>query len=537
MNMETNVNSRFVLLTALALFVYAVALAQSSPAFKPPSAARKVYERAHKAENKKRIEEARHGYEAAIALFPDYEEAWCSLGLLHAEHDEFAAAMHSFRQAIRSDPKGICPYLPLAMLQHGAGDWNALVETTDRMLRLDSIDYPLAHLLKAAGHYNLGEYDEAEKAARSAEALDNRSFPKIWEVLGWTSTVKHNDVAAISQFQEYMKSMPDDPGAPVVRRALGHLMERHPDIPREASSKPVFRADANLALLQFQLTPKRGQLTRQLAPEDIEIREDGVAQKAKLFEAGRSYQSSIPVEITLLFDYSDSIVVPGTLDPYVFHASILDEFENVSIAIYGFSADLNRTTKPTRNARTLQKAMDAVQTLPAQNTRLFGAIRDVVRDAAEGRSGVIRMIVVFSDGVSAGQGFCGANSCDLDDSLVYGAAADVARKFGISIYPVVLVNSYYANASPRYMLLEGNPSIQHYINLAETTGGRSFIRNQTDSVIPDILKTLAKEVLANTYVAGYYTTTSEKPKEHEAKVLLRNQGIGQLTGGSRIVVY
>ncbi len=483
------------------------------------------------------MEEARRGYEAAISLFPDYEEAWCSLGLLQAEHDEFVAAMHSFRQAIRSDPKGICPYLPLAMLQHGAGDWNALVETTDRMLRLDSIDYPLAHLLNAAGHYNLGEFDEAEKAARAAEALDSRAFPQIWQVLGWTSTVKHNDVAAIGQFQQYLKSLPDDPGAPPVRRALSHLMEQHPDIPLEASSMPVFRTNANLTLLQFQVAPKPGSLIKRLGPEDIEVLEDGVPQKAQLFDAGRSYQSSIPVEITLLFDCSSSVVVPGTLDPHVFQESILDEYENVSIAIYGFSDDLTRLTKPTRNGRTLQKAMDAVQNVPVRNTRLFGAIRDVVRDAVEGRSGVIRMIVVFSDGVSAGQGFCGPNFCDLDDELVYGAAAESAREHGVSIYPVVLANFYYANASPKFLMLNVEPSIQHYVALAEKTGGRSFLRNQTDSVIPTILKTLAKEVLANTYVAGYYTKTSEKPKEHEAKVLLRNQGIGQLTGGSRIVVH
>ncbi len=53
-------------------------------------------------------------------------------------------------RAIGSDPKDICPYLPLAMLERGAGDWNALVEVTDRMLRLDSIDYLLAHVLNAA---------------------------------------------------------------------------------------------------------------------------------------------------------------------------------------------------------------------------------------------------------------------------------------------------------------------------------------------------------------------------------------------------
>jgi VWFA-related protein len=522
------IGTRCVRFGLLAIPVVILALAQTAEPPKPPSAARKLYERARKAADKRRIEEARRSYEAAIALFPDYQEAWCSLGLLQAEHDEFAAAMHSFRQAIRSDPKGICPYLPMAMLEHGAGDWNALVETTDRMLRLDSIDYPLAHLLKAAGHYNLGEYEEAEKAARAAEALDSRNFPKIWEVLGWTSVKKRNDVAAISQFQQYLTLLPDDPEAPAARRALGHLMERHPDIPREASSGPVFRVDSNLALLQFQLTPKRGQLIRRLTPGDIEVREDGVPQKTKLFEAGRSYEASIPVEITLLFDTSASLSAMGTVDPYMFHENILDEYENVSIAIYSFSDDLTRITKPTRDARTLKRAMDAVLTRPARNTRVFGAIRDVVREAAEGRSGVIRMIVVFSDGISETEGY--------DDEFRDDTTAVSARELGVGVYPVLLVNSYYASAT-QYMVAHGNPSIQHYTDLAEKTGGRRFVQIPTASALPSILKALSKEVLAYTHVAGYYTDASQKPKQHEAKVLLRNQGIGQLTGGSRIVVH
>jgi hypothetical protein len=52
---------------------------------------------------------------------------------MQAERDEFRAATKSFRISIRSDPKYICPYLPLAMLERGAGDWEALIEVTDRM--------------------------------------------------------------------------------------------------------------------------------------------------------------------------------------------------------------------------------------------------------------------------------------------------------------------------------------------------------------------------------------------------------------------
>ncbi len=522
----TGADRRIVWVLAILAVPLAAMLAQSAAPPKAPAAARRAYQRAQKAEDKKRIEEARQGYEAAIALFPDYEEAWCSLGLLQAEHAEFAAAMRSFRQAIRSDPRGICPYLPLAMLEHDAKDWNALVEVTDRMLRLDSIDYPLAYFLKAAGHYNLGEYEEAEQAARAAQALDNRSFPQTWELLGWLSVRERTDVAAMGHFEQYLESMPGGAGVPAVRRVLARLMEVHPEVPREAFTGPVFTADANLALLQFRITPKPGELIRPLGSGDAEIQEDGVPQKTGFYEAGRSYESSIPVEILLLLDRSDSITALRTLDPYVFHENILDEYENVSIGIYAFSDDFVRLTKPTRDARTLKRALDAVQLVRPGFTPLFRSIERTIRDAAEGRTGVIRLLVVFSDGFSYDR---------LGDQLASGAAARAARELGVAIYPVLLVNSYY-DAYPGF-LAEGGRSLLDYSKLAEQTGGQSFVRPMNDLVLPVILRALAKDVLAHTHVAGYYTNKSDKPKRHEAQVVLRRPDMGQLKGGSRVVVH
>ena len=292
--------------------------------------------------------QAKSGYQTAVALYPDYEAAWCALGAIEAQDGEFAAARKSFHQAIRSDPKAICPYLPLAVIEHEARDWNALLEATDRLLRLDSVDYPIAHLLKAAAHYNLGEYAEAEQSARAAEALDNVHYPKIWEVLGWASERRGNDVSAMGQFDKYLDSVPMSADTALVRAALSRLAARHPEIPKEDFSSPTFRVETNLAQVQFQITPKRGQAIQALRPEDIEIREDGVPKPTRLFEVGRSYQTGVPVEIWLLIDCSASMISIADFDLYAFNTSLLDEYENVSVAMCAFSDEWIRFTKPTR---------------------------------------------------------------------------------------------------------------------------------------------------------------------------------------------
>src|SRR4051812_25305507 len=99
------------LLAAPLLLSAAALLAQAPAPRNPPRAARQALSRAGEAEGKKQVPEARRYYESAVALYPDYAEAWCGLGLLQAGQDEFAAAIRSFRRALSSDPKQICPYL------------------------------------------------------------------------------------------------------------------------------------------------------------------------------------------------------------------------------------------------------------------------------------------------------------------------------------------------------------------------------------------------------------------------------------------
>jgi len=65
----------------------------------------------------------------------------------------------------------------------------------------------------------------------------------------------------------------------------------------------------------------------------------GRRRKIAVFEGGRFYPRTVPVEISLLFDCSGSMAMAGLINPHVFGPNLLDEFENVRIAIYGFSDD------------------------------------------------------------------------------------------------------------------------------------------------------------------------------------------------------
>src|SRR5947208_16772097 len=147
-----------------------------------------------------------------------------------------------------------------------------------------------------------------------------------------------------------------------------------------AQSPATFRVDSKLALVRFQVSPKRGEFVTDLRPEDIEIREDGVPQPIALFEGGRFYPRRLPVEVALLFDCSMSVQDAGKLNPRVFRRGLLEEYENASLAIYAFSDKLVRLAAATRTAADLRAALETVGKFPAGKTPLFEYITATMRE-------------------------------------------------------------------------------------------------------------------------------------------------------------
>ncbi len=130
--------------------------------------------------------------------------------------------------------------------------------------------------------------------------------------------------------------------------------------PAAGQPGPTFRSDTNLVTVRFQMTPKKGQ-TADLRPEDIELREDGVPVKVSAFQGGQLYPPSIPVEVNLLFDDlrpPSGTTVPRWLQSQTLDLASIDDRGLVSVAVWAFNGDLVRLTPPTRDAATLNHAIE-----------------------------------------------------------------------------------------------------------------------------------------------------------------------------------
>jgi VWFA-related protein len=494
---------------AAALLLPAVVLAANEA-----REARKIFAKAVNAAKARRTEEARRGFERAVALDPGFADAWHALGKAYAESGRYPDARRCFETAIQADPGVADPLLSLAMLQHSNGEWDHLIATTERVIQIDRYNWPLAWLFHGAAHYNVRRLDEAEKSAREAVRLDpGRRFSRSVHLLGEILLARGDWAGAARQFRDFLKLAPRDPDAESIRTRLARLdgwMENAPPEPA------TFRVTTELTLVRFQVTPDRKQFLTDLRPDDIELRENGVPQTIALFEGGRLYPRTVPIEVTLLFDCSGSVRLSGRLDPYVFQTSLLDEFENVSVAIYGFSDALIRLTTPTRDRRRLKEALNGVLAVPSGGTPLFQSIGEAARQAASTGANAVRLLVVISDGLADVFGDAGR--------VQHATQAAVAN--GIAIYPVVLSVAGLEH-------FPGRHSVPEFVKLAAATGGQSFGETVSEDLLARVLRGIAQQ-LRYDYVAGYYRSSPGDDRKHDVEVRWRSAPRGQIVGGRRV---
>jgi len=315
---------------------------------------------------------------------------------------------------------------------------------------------------------------------------------------------------------------------------------------RPEQEAPVFRSEAALALVRFHVVRKHNYVD-DLKREDVILLEDGSPREFSVFEGGRSAPRTIPIEMSLLFDTSGSVTEAGLLDPLAYQATLLDNLENVRLAVYAFNSTLTRYCGPTRDPAELAAALGRVRdsqsgaagtqvkTIPLQlppgrkgvpATWLFEAIMAAAKDSAAEPGQATRMLVVFSDG------FPTTNTRPEE-------AVSLLSELGIPLYPVVLGHADLAARKAGRQL--GWPEMAEmymadFASLADLTGGRSFDPPVIDvAVVRQILAAMAGQVLCE-YVVGFQPgQSSGAPRPHRLQVKLRSKDLGTVGGGFRTV--
>jgi len=191
---------------------------------KAPRAARKALEKGLDLAKKDKPEEAIASLREAVHVYPEFAFAWCELGKLQVKNDHAPDAHESFEAAAKAEPRWPEPYLHLAVMAVKAHDWKEVAGNTERVLQLNTFQYPQAYFLHGAANFNLHHIDVAETDALAADKLDiQHQFPQIQKLLGAIYGERHRYADAADKLRAYLLLAPDAEDAVEARRQLTEM--------------------------------------------------------------------------------------------------------------------------------------------------------------------------------------------------------------------------------------------------------------------------------------------------------------------------
>ncbi len=172
-----------------------------------PEPAVEAYRRAGKELDKKKpnYKQAAKRLEEAVALFPNYAEAWNLLGEARIGLGDIEGAREALQRAVAADPNYILPYHTLAAMELEKFRWKEALTFTSKLVEL----YPggaQGHYYHGLAHYSLGEYDDAMKSFLVIEkGGDGQKFPQSVLMLGDILARKGQILESAKRLRRYLE--------------------------------------------------------------------------------------------------------------------------------------------------------------------------------------------------------------------------------------------------------------------------------------------------------------------------------------------
>jgi tetratricopeptide (TPR) repeat protein len=210
----------------------------SATTLKAPKNARKAFDKARKAMEKQKWDQARPQLENATKIYPQYAAAWLELGRVYQVSGDLAQAKHACEQSIAADPKFVPPYLQLGTIFNQERKWRELADVTATAIKLNPY-VPAAYVLNAMSNFRLGDLKGAEASAREAIKLDGgQTYPEAEYTLGITLGSQGDYNGAVEHLRRYLELVPNSPGADAVKKQLTEFEQLTKAAPPSAAAAP-----------------------------------------------------------------------------------------------------------------------------------------------------------------------------------------------------------------------------------------------------------------------------------------------------------
>lgn len=191
---------------------------------KAPKEAKKSFDKGTSLAAANKPVDAAVNFQKAVAIYPEYADAWVGLGLAESQAGSREAARADFQKAMELDEKLVTPWQELGYLASDESRWADAVRYLDRAVRLDPMSSAKAWYFDAVAHYNSGHFDLAERSVRAEMKLDRN--PRAEYLLGLVLIARKDTEGGAAAMRAYLQSWPNGDDAESAKRQLGRLQAR-----------------------------------------------------------------------------------------------------------------------------------------------------------------------------------------------------------------------------------------------------------------------------------------------------------------------
>lgn len=187
-----------------------------------PRKAEKEFQKGARAMDQKNWSEARMLFERAIAIYPDYDRAYNSLGVAALNAGDLAAAQRAFEKAIRLNGIYGEAYRNLARVllsEHKYAEADGVLKKSLQSEPLNTWTLTYA----AYAELLTGKFGEAITNARKVHELPHKGFAGAHVVAARALEATHRPDEAIAEYQLYLEEDPKGRDAKSAREAVDRI--------------------------------------------------------------------------------------------------------------------------------------------------------------------------------------------------------------------------------------------------------------------------------------------------------------------------
>ncbi|GJP49968.1 hypothetical protein CLOM_g9123 [Closterium sp. NIES-68] len=123
-------------------------------------------------------------YKKAVALRPDFKDAWVNMGQAYKEYGDAENAAKCYQRALEVDSSFATVYRYWALLKHGVGDHRGAAQMAQKGLKLERNNIELMYSYASSEHA-VGEYATAVRTYDEMLGVETDSESKLLQFLGF----------------------------------------------------------------------------------------------------------------------------------------------------------------------------------------------------------------------------------------------------------------------------------------------------------------------------------------------------------------